>query len=180
MSDSHNSNKPDATARGMVILAWISALVFLTWLAQGFLDKQYNPNQQLEQIVRGDGVREVVLQRGRDGHYVANGKINGESVTFLIDTGATDVAIPEALAVRLGLPHLGTVYGQTANGRVQGWRTRLESVRLGAVRLHDVRASVLPSIQAHEPILLGMSFLRQLEMVQRDGSLTLRQGAVSG
>lgn len=180
MTEQNPQHKPDATARGMVILAWVAALVFLTWLAQGFLDEQYNPNRQLELVIGEDGVREVVLQRGRDGHYVANGTINGRLVTFLLDTGATDVAIPEALAIKLRLPHLGTVIGQTANGQVKGWRTRLESVSLGAVELKGVRASVLPSMKIDEPILLGMSFLRELEMVQREGTLTLRLGAARG
>jgi len=60
------------------------------------------------------------------------------------------------------------------------YRTRLDSVQLGSVKLRDVRATILPSMAADAPVLLGMSFLKHLELVQRNGLLTLRQGMVRG
>jgi len=170
----------ERTGRTMVIMAWVGGLLLLTFLFQGFLDEQHNPNRHLEMRVGEDGVRQVVLQRNRQGHYVANGLINGRVTTFLLDTGATDVAIPEDLANRLNLPRLGRAMSQTANGPVVVYRTRLDSVQLGAVGLQDVRATILPSMAADAPVLLGMSFLKHLELLQRDGRLTLRQGAWQG
>lgn len=168
------------TGRAMVILAWVCGLAFLTYLFQQFLDDAHNPNQNLDMHVVENGVREVVLQRNRQGHYVANGLINGRVSTFLLDTGATDVAIPADLAERLNLPRMGRAMSRTANGTVVVYRTRLDSVQLGAIRLHDVRATILPSMAADAPVLLGMSFLKHLELVQRGDTLTLRQGAWQG
>lgn len=175
MADLGEENKVSGVARVMVLLAWLAAIAFMTWLGHGVLMRDQNPNQQLQWRVSSEGVPEVVLQRNRDGHYVANGRINGEAVVFLLDTGATDVALSEALAQRLGLRSLGTVYGQTANGVVQGWRARLDEVQLGAITLRNVRASVLPAMLGGDEVLLGMSFLKHLEWVQQADQLTLRQ-----
>lgn len=164
----------------MVGAAWIAALIFLTYLFQQFLDGQYNPNQALDETLQPGEIREVVLERNAQGHYVANGLINGQRATFLLDTGATDVAIPESLADRLRLPRQTGGFSQTANGRVAVWGTTLNTVQLGVIRLNHVRATIVPSMQADAPVLLGMSFLKQLELIQREGRLTLRQGAVSG
>lgn len=174
MSQNPQQDNIRGTARGMVILAWVSALLFMTWLFQQVLEDRYNPNRQLLASTEG-GVREVSLQRNYQGHYVADGSIDGRDVTFLLDTGATDVAISESLADALKLPRIGHAYSQTANGTVPVWITRLDRVRLGPIEMRDVRASVVPSMDESQPVLLGMSFLRHLELVQRDGQLTLRQ-----
>lgn len=176
MSQNRQPDNLRGTARGMVILAWVAGLVFLTWLFQQILDDRFNPNQQLMSSVDG-GQREVRLQRNFQGHYLANGQIDGRTVTFLLDTGATDVAVSEGLANALHLPRLSHAYSQTANGTVRVWRTRLDKVRLGPIVMRDVPATVVPSMGADQPVLLGMSFLKHLELVQRDGILTLRQGA---
>ena len=180
MNQNPPDSKTDRMARTMVMLAWIGSLLFLTYLFQHFLDDEHNPNRNLEVTARDDGVRQTVLRRNRQGHYVADGLINGRVTTFLLDTGATDVAIPEDLARRLDLPRLGRAVSQTANGSIVVYRTRLDSVQLGAVRLQNVRAMILPSMAADAPVLLGMSFLKNLELVQRNGYLTLRQGVWRG
>ena len=158
----------------MLLLAWVGGLGLLTLLFQDVLESRLNPNDKPRVQVAEDGRSEVVLERNAKGHYVATGFINGMAVTFLLDTGATDVAIPEALADRLGLPRIGGAVSHTANGPVAVWQTLLDQVRLGSIALPDVRASILPSMRAGDPVLLGMSFLRQLEFTQRDGQLTLR------
>jgi len=158
----------------MLIFAWIAGIGLLTLLFQDQLESRFNPNTKpLVQIGR-DGSKEVVLERNAQGHYVADGMINDTPVTFLIDTGATDVAIPEALAERLRLGRQRGGISQTANGPVAVWQTVLRQVRLGSIELNDVRAAIVPSMGARDPVLLGMSFLRQLEFSQRDGQLTLR------
>ena len=100
--------------------------------------------------------------------------INGQAVQFMLDTGATDVAIPSAVAERLGLARGVPVTVSTANGRSEGYRTRLDSVRLGAIELRDVRALVAPGLDG-EQVLLGMSALKKLEFTQRGGTMLLRQ-----
>jgi aspartyl protease family protein len=160
--------------RGMLLVAWVAAVALLTVFFSGVLERQYNPNQRVVGMVGEDGVREVVLQRNNRGHYVATGSINGTSVDFLLDTGATDVAVPEGVAERIGLPRQGGGFSKTANGVVAVWRTRLDQVSIGSIRLRDVSASILPSMDG-DGVLLGMSFLKQVEMVQRGERLTLRQ-----
>lgn len=161
--------------KGMIIGAWVLLLVLLTSLFQSLLEQQHNPNRNPTGGIGGDGVREVVLQRNKRGHYVADGSINGYPVVFLVDTGATDVAVSEALANRLGLEKSGGAFVSTANGVVAVWQSVLTHVSLGVIRIENVRASVLPDMQPANQVLLGMSFLKQLELIQRDGSLILRQ-----
>lgn len=159
----------------MLIAAWLGGLFLLTLLFQDVLETRNNPNAK-PVVQLGEGGRsEVVLERNVQGHYVANGLINGYPVTFLLDTGATDVAMPKALADRLGLQRRRGGISQTANGAVAVWLTVLDEVALGNIRLNRVRASILPSMPADSPVLLGMSFLKQLEFTQRDRHLILRQ-----
>lgn len=166
--------------RGMLVAAWVLALVLLTWLFEDQIARQINPNPNPRGQIDAAGTREVVLQRNRQGHYVANGMINGNRVRFLLDTGATDVAVSEPLANALRLPRGPGAFSETANGVVAVWRSKLASVRLGAIELRDVRASILPSMDASDHVLLGMSFLKRLELTQRGDTLTLRQVAPVG
>ncbi|MCB1925145.1 MAG: TIGR02281 family clan AA aspartic protease [Gammaproteobacteria bacterium] len=171
------NERPDAnqrTGRHMLLFAWVGGIVLLTVLFQDVLQSRFNPNSAPQGQQAADGRHEVVLDRNASGHYVASGRINGLPVVFLLDTGATDVALPEALADRLRLVRTGGGISQTANGAVAVWQTVLDEVQLGDIRLQDVRASIVPSMAADAPVLLGMSFLRQLEFSQRDGQLTLR------
>lgn len=153
----------------MLAVAWLMAMGVGWWYFDGWLERQNNPNQ----AVHTTGSGEVVLERNRGGHYVASGEINGASVTFLLDTGATDVALPTALARQLGLKRGPEVTMITANGQTQGYRTRLDSVRLGSIVLHDVGATFSDGIE-DSTVLLGMSFLKRLDFSQRDGKLVLR------
>ncbi len=159
--------------KGMIYAAWILALCLLTWLFSGFLEYQHNPNRHVEASADDRGNIEVTLRRNRAGHYLAGGQINGQPVVFLLDTGATDVAVPETLANKLGLERKYRSVSRTANGNVTIWSTRVDSVNLGGILRRNVRASILPNMPGNE-VLLGMSFLKHLELVQRGDELTLR------
>jgi aspartyl protease family protein len=159
--------------KGMTFAAWAVFLLLLAWLFQGELERQVNPNRSPVAGVAATGELEVMLRRNRSGHYVTRGEINGVPVNFLLDTGATDVAMSTATARALGLARGAPVSLSTANGVVQGYRTVLESVSVSEIRLHDVRAVVSPGI-SEDIVLLGMSFLKHLEIIQRDGTLLLR------
>lgn len=156
----------------MLTLAWVAALVVLTLLFQHWLDTQHNPNARVVTHTSA-GVPEVILQRNRRGHYVANGTINGVEVTFLLDTGASDVSIPGQLARRLKLARGPAATYNTANGPITAYRTRLARVALGELAVADVIASINPNTQGEE-VLLGMSFLKHLEFTQRGDTLILR------
>jgi len=157
----------------MLVAAWVVGIVLLVTLFNGIIERQTNPNPDPVAMAGQAGVPQVVLRRNRAGHFVAGGRINGEPVVFLVDTGATDVALPIGVARRLGLPLRPGGLSQTANGTVQTWSTRLDSVDLGGLVARGVRASVLPNMPGDE-ILLGMSYLKHLEMIQRGDTLTLR------
>ena len=158
----------------MTVLAWIVVLGLLSALFGGWMEHLNNPNQQVRSEVRTDGVREVVLRQNRSGHYVATGAINGQKVTFLLDTGATSVSVPAKVAHRLGLRRGAPMRANTANGVITTYSTRLDEVRLGDIELNNVRADINPHMRSDD-VLLGMSFLRQLEFTQRDRELTIRQ-----
>lgn len=160
--------------RVMQVLAWLSLMLLLTLYFSDVLERQRNPNRDVDGAVLADGVREVKLQRNRQGHYVSSGTINGKPVVFLLDTGATGVAVPGPLADRLSLPRGREVRVNTANGIARSYETRLREVSLGPIRLEDVEATVTPGLRMQE-VLLGMSFLKYIEFTQRGRTLTLRQ-----
>lgn len=159
---------------GMVIAMWVVLLVLLTAYFSNWQEQQFNPNQTLHNISRADGVNEVVLKRNRYGHYVASGAINDVPVVFMLDTGATDISIPQAIADRIGLERGAPVYYQTANGTVRAYITQIDSVSLGDIRLSGLRAHINPQFESEE-ILLGMTFLKRLDFTQRGNTLTLSQ-----
>ncbi len=170
MNDS-NSRAPGA-GRLMWFAAWLSLLAVLVLGFESWLEAQHNPNADL-MVVDGDGPAEVVLQRSRSGHYIAPGRINGEAVQFLVDTGATRISVPLSLATRLGLKKGYASQATTANGLVTVYDTQLDEVRLGSIVLRNVAGNINPGMPG-EVVLLGMSFMRDLEMVQRGDTLTLR------
>jgi aspartyl protease family protein len=157
----------------MLVLAWGIGLLLATHFFGLWEDRQHNPNRTPESV-QGDGYVEVRLASSRQGHYLLDGLIDGHKVTFLLDTGATQVAVPVRLAERIGLAPGAPVTLSTANGRVTGQRTQLQDLRLGDIRLIQVPAIIVPGMDGNE-VLLGMSALKQLEFTQRDGTLVLRQ-----
>lgn len=157
----------------MLYIAWLLALGLLTWGFSGWLDQARNPNQHPVSVAT-DTAREVRLQRNRYGHYNASGRINGQAVEFMLDTGATAVAVPGELAQRLGLSRGPAVEIHTANGRATAYATRLDTLQLGGIEMHQVRAFISPSMSGDE-VLLGMSVLKHLDFSQQGDTLTLRQ-----
>jgi len=171
-----SDNKVDLSARAgkwMISLAWIAVLFLLSALFSNVLDRKRNPNQSIATNYIGD-TREVVLKSSRYGHYIATGKINRSPVVFLIDTGASFVSVPEKLADKLNLKKGTLMRSVTANGEISTFATVLDEVSLGDIKVAQVPASINPHMLGEE-VLLGMSFLRQLEVIHKDGELTIRQ-----
>lgn len=156
----------------MYILAWVCGLGLMTYVFSDLLDRQANPNREPESV-RIANQTEVRLKQNRAGHYVTTGTINGVAVEFLVDTGATDVAIPARLQDKLGLKVQSSGLAQTANGVVRVGRTTLDSVTIGDIEVRNVRANLNPGMNDNQ-ILLGMSVLSQLEFTQRGDWLILR------
>ncbi|MFK8048947.1 MAG: TIGR02281 family clan AA aspartic protease [Halioglobus sp.] len=162
----------------MTVLAWISFMALLGFYFSDLLDRQNNPNQDLATQYSPDQFREVTLRRNRYGHYVTDGKLNGQPVVFMLDTGATGVAIPETIARSLKIKRGSAHQVNTANGTGTAYFTPLQSVSVGEIRLENVSASIVPGYNSDQ-ILLGMSFLRHIEFTQRGNTLILRQ-AIGG
>ena len=121
----------------------------------------------------GTGQR-VVLKVDARGHFVSSGQINGRIMQYMVDTGASTVAIGRPDAQRMGLKFEEqgqSVRMNTANGVAQGWRMRLDSVRVGDVELHGVNAIVTPQPMPY--VLLGNSFLREFEMSRNGDEMML-------
>ena len=89
----------------MLVICFALALTALTVFFDDWIADQNNPNKDPESVKLADGSLQVVLLRNRQGHYVSAGTINGKPVTFLLDTGATDVAVPAGIAKKLDLKH---------------------------------------------------------------------------
>jgi len=159
--------------RVFMVLAWCAALFLATRFFGQWEVRQQNPNRVVSSE-QGEGFIEVKLASNSQGHFVASGQINGQPVDFMLDTGATDVSIPAEMAERLKLEKGFGVTLSTANGRTQGYRTRIDRLQLGDIVLRNVRALVVPGLDGKQ-VLLGMSALNQLEFTQRGGTMLLRQ-----
>ena len=119
------------------------------------------------------GGKQIVLTAQSGGHFHANGAINGQSVRFMVDTGATLVAMDKYEAERLGLDYKNGRRGitRTANGDVPVYATKLASVRIGDVLVYNVDAVVSPAPMPY--ILLGNSFLTRFQMKRENDVMTL-------
>lgn len=115
----------------------------------------------------------VTLAADTRGHFITEGAINGRAVRFVVDTGATMVALPASDALRLGLDYRkGEVaLTRTAAGVVPVYRVRFDSVRLGAIEINAVDGVVIE--QGLDIALLGMSFLSRVEMKNEGQLMTL-------
>ena len=170
---SSESNEHKRLGHKFIIAMWIALMIMVFFLFNDLLETDYNPNQQVNTEIAGQQ-REVILKRNRYGHYVTQGKINNHSVTFLLDTGASDISIPDKIARKLNLKYGQERRYQTANGIIIGNLTLLEQVSIGKIQLRNIRASINPKMD-HDEILLGMSFLKNIEFTQRGDTLILRQ-----
>ena len=154
-------------------IACVIGIGLLSMFFAGVEERQHNPNLSPESNTTAQRI-EVNLKRNRQGHYVVTGKINRRSVEFLLDTGATDVVIPQGMAGALNLREGMPRKAMTANGPVTVYDTSVDELSIGDITLYNVRASINPAM--HPPsILLGMSALKQVEFIQSGDSLTLRQ-----
>ena len=167
----------DATRPMGRSMAWLAALALIgvLWLFfENVQDKRANPNRHLS-VTPGESA-ELVLKRNPAGHYLVPGTINGQPVTFMLDTGATQVALPARLRAQLGLRAIGpAVQVATANGNVTARMTIIDELAFGPFVVRQVHATLNPGMDGGgDVILLGMNVLKQLEFTQRGDTLILR------
>jgi aspartyl protease family protein len=121
----------------------------------------------------GGGGSRIVLPVGPGGHYTGLGAINGHPVNFVVDTGATSVALGADVATLLGLDYNASTPTATltANGAVAARRLTLKKVTVGDVTIYNVDAIVVP--QSMPVVLLGNTFLSHFQMHSDSNSLIL-------
>ena len=130
------------------------------------LDTQYDKQE----------VKKVNIWADNTGSYVTAGSINGQVVNFLVDTGATSIAMNEVVARQLGIDfrYIGKpIRATTASGVARGYRVKLDSVKVGSIHLRNIDAAV---IEGGYPVrvLLGMSFLKHVNFERNDNLMTLK------
>jgi aspartyl protease family protein len=147
-----------------IATVWLLLATVLFLAVQAFLAQRQRPR------VATDGMGAIELRRALDGHFHWPARIDGRPVDFLVDTGATRTALPQALAEQLGLARGRAVRSATAGGVVVGWETRIDLALEGGLHARQLRVTVLPELGAP---LLGMDVLSRLRFVQHDGVLRL-------
>lgn len=120
-----------------------------------------------------DAGRRIVLTGDSRGHFITPGTLNGQAVTFMVDTGASAIGLGQSDADRIGLAYRSgrPVRLGTANGVVTGWLLKARSIRIGDVEIFDVDTVVTP--QAMPYVLLGNSYLGRFQMRRENDQLTL-------
>jgi aspartyl protease family protein len=129
------------------------------------------------QPAASNGNRTVQLSSDRSGHFQTNVMVDGRAIEFLVDTGASSVALRESEAARLGIRPSARDYNvrtQTANGIGKAARVRLGIVELKGITVRDVEAIVVPD-DALSTNLLGMSFLSRVKWTHDRGRLVIEQ-----
>lgn len=139
------------------------------------IERSYGLSRELSAGFAEPDRRQLSIAQGQGGHYWIAGSINGQPVQFLVDTGATSVAINEIQARRLGIDY--RVDGRqivvgTASGTAKAWRVNLNSVKVGAIDVLGVEAVVVEGGSPTDA-LLGMSFLSRVSWREDQGVLKL-------
>ena len=122
---------------------------------------------------QGGGGSKIVLTAGEGGHFFTQGQINGKSTQMVVDTGASMVGLSQADADRMGIAYKTGQSGRvsTANGVIQAWRVKLDSVRVGDVVVYGVDGVVSAGSMPY--ILLGNSFLGRFQMTRTNDQMVL-------
>lgn len=139
------------------------------------VERRYGLSREYSAGFAEPQMKTLSIARGIGGHYWVAGSVNGHTVQFLVDTGATSVALNEIHAGRLGIDY--RVVGKplqvsTASGISRGWKVMLDRVKIGDLEVLGVEAVVLEGGAPHEA-LLGMSFLSRVRWREEQGMLVL-------
>jgi aspartyl protease family protein len=141
------------------------------------VQRSYGISREYNQAGAGAGPQKAQLSisRGVGNHYWIAGSIDGHPVQFLVDTGATSVAMNEGQARRLGIDYRvqgRPMVASTAGGNIKAWRIKLDSVKIGGLEVLGVEGAVLEGDSPTE-VLLGMSFLSRVRWREENGVLQL-------
>jgi aspartyl protease family protein len=162
----------------MAILGTIMAQMADEMTSTPALASTASRNTAPAETVGQAGIRSLSIPRDSRGHFQTEGRIDGQRIGFMVDTGASVIALNETSAARFGLrPSRGDYSASvtTANGTIKAARTRLAMVEVGGLVVRDVDAMVLPDESLSEN-LLGLSFLSKLKRFEyANGKMVLEQ-----
>jgi aspartyl protease family protein len=154
------------TLQQMILWVFLFAGAVLLYSVRDDLRLAVGPDARVQ--VSGE---QVILARATDGHYYATLGVNGESVVFVVDTGATDMVLSRSDAVRVGIdPESLDYFGRarTANGEVRTARVRLDRVQLGP--FEDSRVTAWVNDGELDTSLLGMGYLQRFAKIEISGN----------
>jgi aspartyl protease family protein len=133
-----------------------------------------HPNDFVQRLLSGDPIEitpnGISISADRRGHYSGVGTINNQKMAFMIDTGATLVAVPKDLAKRAGLKFGAQVVSQTAAGNVLAYQTTIPTLQMGSITLTNTRAVIHEKL---EVVLIGMAVLKNFKVTQFDGKMAI-------
>lgn len=168
----------------MRLVGIVAAVLIVAGLLMGRMADRMTPGSPAQAAVltpaasASASVRSVAIARDSRGHFQVDARVDGRNLNFMVDTGASVIALTESAAARIGVrPARGdfTAPVSTANGTVKAARTRLASVDVGGLVVRDVDALILPDAVLSEN-LLGLSYLARLKRFEyANGRLVLEQ-----
>ncbi|MBF2735271.1 MAG: TIGR02281 family clan AA aspartic protease [Betaproteobacteria bacterium AqS2] len=153
----------------MIVLGWALLFAVVVYFFHHMLSA---PNVSESTIFIEDGRQKVSIRADASGHYSARGSVNGVPVVFVLDTGASQVALPQEVAEAAGLELGRRISVGTANGTASAWATRIEELEFAGMRFANVRGIVLENMD-EDMVLFGMNAIRGLDMAQSGGVLEL-------
>ena len=156
---------------GMIVIGWLIAFALIFYLFSGIVDRQINPNDERSVSSQRDS-DQLVLRANRQNQYLATGLLNGVTADFLLDTGASRVAVSPSLARAAGLELGRPVSVETAAGIATAYTTVVPRIDLGPLQFHDIDAVVIEDLGGY--VLLGMNALADLTFTQRGDRLVLQ------
>lgn len=162
----------EKSPQGVTLVAVRNKLAIFEWEGQQF---ELAPSSRISTQFEAKKIDAVTIRRDASLHYLISGEVNGVSTPFVVDTGATLIALSGEQASRLGLKWQTSPSGhvETAGGITKAYSLMLDKVSIGGLEVHHVEAVVIP--KQSTPALLGMSFLRHFEMNESDDVLTLKK-----
>ena len=148
-----------------VLVIWI--VIFS--IAYLYFDQHQNPKVAVTKSGKLQG--EIFIPRSIDGHYYVRGSINGHSIDFMVDTGASIVSVSRAFAQKSNLPAGIPANFSTAGGTVIGEIVSGQTVEVGGIAVNNLNVSV--GIHG-DTALLGQNFLRRVDVIQSNDKMILR------
>lgn len=170
----NNPNPHQKTGKFMLYISWVLILLAGYMVFDWYLNYQSGANRAKTMHTASGGV-ELHIPLSRGNKYEVFGQINGHNVKYLVDTGATSIAIPESIANNLELEKGMPIQISTASGATTAYLTKINTLNIGNdIILHNINATINPTMPG-DTILLGMGALRQLEFTQTNDVLILKQ-----